>query len=30
MRPPFVDLSDVRKAEIEKILREQQIKLGRL
>ena len=29
-RPPFVDLSDARKAEIEKTLREQQIKLGRL
>ena len=30
MRPPFVDLSDARKAEIEKTLREQQVKLGRL
>jgi dihydrodipicolinate synthase/N-acetylneuraminate lyase len=29
-RPPFIDLSDARKAEIEKTLREQQIKLGRL
>jgi dihydrodipicolinate synthase/N-acetylneuraminate lyase len=29
-RPPFVDLSDARKAEIEKTLRDQQIKLGRL
>jgi 4-hydroxy-tetrahydrodipicolinate synthase len=29
-RPPFVDLSDARKAEIEKTLREQQIKLGRI
>jgi 4-hydroxy-tetrahydrodipicolinate synthase len=29
-RPPFVDLSDARKAEIEKTLREQQVKLGRI
>ena len=29
-RPPFVDLSPARKAEIEKTLREQQVKLGRL
>ena len=27
-RPPFVDLSDARKAEIEKTLREQRVKLG--
>ncbi len=29
-RPPFVDLSDVRKAEIEKTLREQRVQLGRI
>jgi 4-hydroxy-tetrahydrodipicolinate synthase len=29
-RPPFVDLSAARRAQIEKTLREQQIKLGRL
>jgi 4-hydroxy-tetrahydrodipicolinate synthase len=29
-RPPFVDLSDARKAEIEKTLREQRVQLGRI
>jgi dihydrodipicolinate synthase/N-acetylneuraminate lyase len=29
-RPPFVDLSDARKAKIEKTLREQRVKLGRI
>jgi len=29
-RPPFVDLSPARKAEIEKTLREQQVKIGRI
>ncbi|HKD47796.1 MAG TPA: dihydrodipicolinate synthase family protein [Rhizomicrobium sp.] len=29
-RPPFVDLSDARKAEIEETLREQRVKLGRI
>lgn len=29
-RPPFVDLSDARKAEIENTLREQRVKLGRI
>ena len=29
-RPPFVDLTDARKAAIEKTLREQRVQLGRI